>query len=287
MQRQLKRFLRGIAPVFLKRAVKNHLQARLHDGQLYNIRLEPAGAALRCVMGPQWSFLAPEQARDDLTYHTKTREGLAELSGIARVAEKGGTLFDIGAHAGLISVLFGTAAPSNRVFSFEPSPLAEERLKVIRGLNGLEERMTIEQVAIGAEKATLDMLLDPAGGFVQTQRFRHSMQAESQSIRVKTETIGDAADRLGVIPDCVKIDIEGYEDEAIRGARDFLAAHQPTLLLELHLNYLEEKGSSARAVVEDLSACGYSFQSYGGQSLRPVQLYDSPLQSVRFLARAA
>ena len=286
MQRLFKRFLRGITPDFLKQAVKNRLQSRLNGGELHDIHLEPADGALRCVMGPQWFFLAPVQARDDLVYHT-TREGRAELSGIARVAEKGGTLFDIGAHAGLISVLFGSAGPTNRVFSFEPSPLAQERLREIRRLNGLEDRMTIEQVAIGAEKATLDMLLDPAGGFVQTQRFRHTMQAQPESIRVKTETIGDAADRLGVIPNCVKIDIEGYEDEAIRGARDFLAAHRPTLLLELHLNYLEEKGSSARAVVDTLSACGYSFQSYGGQPLRPAQLYDSPLQSVRFLARAA
>jgi FkbM family methyltransferase len=287
MQRLLKRFLREITPGFIKQAIKNRLQGRLSDGELRDVRLEPAGAALRCVMGPQWSFLVPEQARDDLVYHTTTPEGLAELSGIARVAEKGGTLFDIGAHAGLISALFCTARPSNRVFSFEPSPLSQERLKAIRRLNGLEDRMTIEQVAIGGEKAALDMLLDPAGGFVQTQRFRHSMQAQPQAIRVEVETIGDAAGRLGVIPDCVKIDIEGYEDEAIRGARDFLAVHRPTLLLELHLNYLEEKGSSARAVVDTLSACGYSFQSYGGQSLRPGQLYDSPLQSVRFLARAA
>ena len=287
MQRTLKRYLRGVVPGFIKQAIKHRLEHRLSDGEMRDIRLETAGSAIRCVMGPGWSFFAPAQAREDLVYHTTTTQGRSELSGIARVAEAGGTLFDIGAHAGLISVLFCTAKPSNRTYSFEPSPLSQERLKEIRVLNGLEDRMIVEPVAIGQAKATMEMLIDPVGGFVQTQRFAHSMLAAPQSIQVAVETIGDAAGRLGVVPDCIKIDIEGYEYEAILGARDFLAKHRPVLLLELHLNYLEEKNASAESLLQALSDCGYAFSTYGGTPLRPAEIYNSPLQGIRFMARAA
>jgi FkbM family methyltransferase len=287
MQRVLKRCLRGVAPGFLKRAIKRRLESRMDDGELREIRLEPAGSAIRCVMGPGWSFLAPEQARADLAYHTNTPQGRAELSGIARIAETTGTLFDIGAHAGLISALFCTAKPANRVFSFEPSPLSQQRLKEIRALNGLADRMAIEPMAIGHARTTMEMLLDPISGFVQGQRFAHSMLAAPEAIQVQVETIGDAAARLRVIPDCLKIDIEGFEYEAILGARDFLARHRPVLLLELHLNYLEEKKASAAAIMEALEGCGYSFFTYGGTALPASDIYDSPLSGLHFLARVA
>ncbi len=285
MQRSFKRSFRHAVPGFLKRAIKRRLQRRLSDGEVRDVQLKPAGDAIRCVMGEGWSFLVPERARDDLLYHTATREGLAELSGLARVAEAGGIVFDVGAHAGLISVLFGTADARNRVFSFEPSPIGQERLRKICALNGLEERMTIEPMAIGRARAKVEMLLDPAGGFVQERRFAHSMLAEPQRIDVAVENLGDAAARLNVIPDCIKIDIEGYEDEAIFGAHDFLARHRPLLLIELHLNYLEEKKVSAQSIVEALSRCGYTFATYGGTALRPEQIYSSPLPGIRFMAQ--
>jgi hypothetical protein len=130
------------------------------------------------------------------------------------------------------------------------------------------------------------MLLDPAGGFIQERRFAHSMLAEPQPIQVTVENLADAAARLDAIPDCIMIDIEGYEDEAIFGAVDFLDQHRPLLLLELHLNYLEEKKVSAQSVVDALSGCGYTFATYGGTPLQPEQIYGSPLQGIRFMARA-
>jgi hypothetical protein len=66
---------------------------------------------------------------------------------------------------------------------------------------------------------------------------------------------------------------------------EFLARHKPTMCLELHLNYLEERNLSARAVVEMLESCGYRFYSYGGARLNRQELYDSPLAGIHVVAR--
>ena len=60
-------------------------------------------------------------------------------------------------------------------------------------------------------------------------------------------------------------------------ARNFLTAHRPTLFLELHLNYLEQRKLSAKSVVDLLRQCGYSFFTYRGAALAAEEVYGIPL----------
>ncbi len=265
--------------------IRDRIEQQLNSGPVLEVKVERGESTMHCDIAGQYSFLAPLECHIELDFHTHTPEGRAELSGIASAGLRGGTLFDIGAHAGVISALFCAARPENKVYSFEPSPLSQKRLEAMRDLNRFGERMIIEPVAVGREKATLDMLVDPGGGYVQIQRFEHSMWDEPQQIKVPVESIPDIVARLGVIPDFIKLDIESFEYEAIDGARAFLARHRPELFMELHLNYLEERKLSPKKLVTMLTDCGYSFFTYGGMSLKPSDLYDSPLQGIRFVAR--
>jgi FkbM family methyltransferase len=194
-------------------------------------------------------------------------------------------LFDVGAHSGVVSALFCAANAHNRVFSFEPSPILAERLSEIRELNRFGDRMHIEQIGIGDATKTVEMLLDPVGGFVQVQRFAHTMWGTPHPVPVKIERLSDAAARLGVVPNFLKLDVEGYEQEVVAGALEFLAEHKPVIFFELHLNYLDQRNLSARVVVEMLGRCGYRFYTCGGALLKAKQLYDSPLPSVHVVAR--
>ena len=160
-----------------------------------------------------------------------------------------------------------------------------ERLVAIRELNQFGDRMRIEQIGIGEETKTMEMILDPAGGFIQSQHFEHTMWAAPQSVQVRMETIHDAASRLNVIPQFVKIDIEGYEFEAIKGSIEFLARHKPAIFLELHLNYLEQRNLSPKLLVDMLLECGYGLHTSTGTSLKPAAVYDSPLPIVHVVAQ--
>jgi len=286
MLRLLKRWLAPWLPYSWREWLKRRLENRISGGPLCQIEVTTEPDAVRCTFDREWSFRAPLDCAYDFSFLTDSRFLQAEFSGLARGARQGGVLFDIGAYAGIVSALFCAARPHNRAFSFEPSPLSQARVQAIRALNGFQDRMQLEPVAIGREKATLEMLVDPAGGMMQVQRFKHSMWAEPQVIQVAVETIPGASARLGVVPDFIKLDIEGYEYEAIDGAVDFLREHRPLIFLELHLNYLDERGLSARHVVEQLAGCGYRFTTSGGEPLSPRAVYGSPLQNIRLLARA-
>lgn len=296
MRRFLKRHFARLTPGFVRASVKARAEAMFNTRTNASFMISETDSALRCkvdllkhglqVVSDSFCFLAPLGCKDQLVHFTAKREERPEFETLARAARnEGGVLFDIGAHSGVVSALFCAGKPENRVFSFEPSPILAQRLSTIRELNGLGARMQVEQIGIGDATKTIDMLLDPVGGFVQVQRFAHTMWGTPQSIPVKIERIPDAAARLGVGPQFIKLDVEGYEYEAIAGALEFLARHKPVIFLELHLNYLDQRNLSARVVVEMLGQCGYRFYTCGGAPLKAKQLYDSPLPSVHVVAR--
>ena len=285
MKRFLKTHLNRFLPSAVRRSIKQRMAAKFVTDVASKIEVEQTSAALKCRIEDDISFLAPLNCTHDLAYFTNTSEGRAEFDSIARTSRVGGFLFDIGAHSGLVSALFCSANPKNSVASFEPSPLLAERLLAIRDLNRFGDRMRIEQCGIGEQAGLVEMAIDPVGGFVQTQRFDHSMWGKPRPIKVKIESIASAAARLNVVPQFLKIDIEGYEFEAIKGSLDFITRHRPTIFLEVHLNYLEARGLSPESLITMLLDAGYGFCTSGGAGLKPSDVYDSPLPIVRVIAQ--
>ena len=288
MKRFLKKRFSRFIPGAVRTSIKRRFSRKFIELGNTQVSVEEQSSLLKCtidVSGSSRSFLAPLNWKSDLANLIGTPEGRVELQSVIRAAESGGSFFDIGAHSGLFSAVFCVANSNNKVVSFEPSPVLAERLGAIRELNRFGERMLIEQIGIADQNGSVKMLLDPAGGFVQAQRFDHTMWASPEVIDVRIETIEHASSRLGLIPQFIKLDIESYELEAIKGAREFLSRHKPVIFLELHLNYLEQRNMSAKTVVEMLQQCGYDFYTSGGTRLKPREVFDSPLPNLHAIVR--
>jgi FkbM family methyltransferase len=288
MMRFLKKRFSRFVPGAMRTSIKRRFGRKFVELGDTQMSVEEQPSALKCtidVSGSSRIFLAPLDCKNGLANLIGTPEGRVELESVFRAAENGGSFFDIGAHSGLFSAVFCVANSNIKVVSFEPSPILAERLAAIRELNQFGERMRVEQIGIADENSSVKMLLDPAGGFVQAQRFDHTMWASPQVIDVRMETIEHAASRVGLIPQFIKLDIESYEFEAIKGSREFLSRYKPTIFLELHLNYLEQRKLSARSVLEMLQQCGYAFYTSRDAPLKPREVFDSPLPNLHVVVR--
>jgi FkbM family methyltransferase len=137
------------------------------------------------------------------------------------VVPKGGVVWDVGANVGFYSLL--AARKAARVIAFEPLPENLSYLRQHVELNGLQERVQIFPVAASDH--------DGSGLFsvVPGNRSEGSLRPYGK-LRVQTMRL----DSVGLVPDLIKIDVEGNEYEVLRGALDTLRAHNPAILVALH-----------------------------------------------------
>ncbi len=279
------RVLRRWAGALLPEVVKAPFR-----GRLYGFR--PPRAAMRaefrerdgmCVVTIDGTLelRAPLAVAPDLRFHLLANgESMDEIANLLQVArDPGGLLFDVGGHISLLAHLFCLASPRNRAVSYEPSPSLRRLAEQMRALNGLDDRLTLSASAIGDRAQRLDGYVDANGLIAFGDR-----PATAAAVPVQFTTIDAECDRLGESPGVVKIDIEGFEDRALAGAERLLGAHPPILLLELHLDLLERRGASARALVEGLSRHGYRFRTTAGRDLSPRGVHGSPAAVIRFMA---
>jgi FkbM family methyltransferase len=227
------------------------------------INIVPAetGGLLTIEGGP--SIAIPAQCLPDVQQHFATREATAELGSFMRDARNPGCLFDVGANNGLFSVAYCLAHRSNTAVAFEPSQPLVARIQQMALLNGVEGRLQVIAKALAESPGERQLMVATRGAFVQVAQFAGTAQNEWHSLPIETTTLDLEAAR--VQPTVLKIDVEGYEWEVVRGGAALIANIRPTIFLEVHMNYLEQRGISPLQVIRPIAASGYQFTDLSGR----------------------
>ena len=145
-------------------------------------------------------------------------------------------VYDVGAYHGILTLFF--ASRCSRVISYEPNDANHARLIENIRLNNLTN-VQVRKVGVGAQPGSGTLHYSPqmaGGGTLDPD----AMAAISQAIQITTLDHDIAASTLPA-PDLIKIDIEGWELEALQGARATIDAHHPALFLEMHGETMREK----------------------------------------------
>jgi FkbM family methyltransferase len=183
---------------------------------------------------------------------------------VERYLQPGMVMLDIGAHHGLYSMIAaGRVGPMGKVISFEPSPRERERLQRHRAANRFDQ-ITIESVALGAApgKAVLYAQRRRGSGF-NSLRPAAALRSGTIEIEVDVETLDDYLRRAQIHQvDLVKLDVEGGELDALKGATHLLSSeNRPLLLAEVEDERTEPWGYKAVEIVRLLEAEGYVWLS--------------------------
>jgi FkbM family methyltransferase len=175
--------------------------------------------------------------------------------------QRGDLVFDIGAHVGDRIAAFRRLGA--RVVAAEPQPAL---VKVLRWL--YRRDVTIEPVAVGAHEGTVDLKLNVANptvstasdAFVDAARDAEGWkeQAWTRTVSVPVTTLDALIARHGM-PAFIKIDVEGFEADALAGLS------QPVKALSFEFTTIQR--DVAAACIARCAALGFTrFNAALGES---------------------
>lgn len=189
------------------------------------------------------------------------REGRYEpdlLETVLRSLRPGDVFVDVGANEGYFTVVASRQVGANgRVLAIEP----QERLQEVIARNcALNDCKNVTKVAAAVSdregEASIYLTPDVNNSASSLQRpTRYGLPQQT----VASRTLESLLDENGVTRcQLMKIDVEGWEYEAVLGSRNLFASGRvEAVALELHPHLLAARNLRAEEITEFLSQCGY------------------------------
>jgi FkbM family methyltransferase len=257
--RDLQRVARGVAPV-LRRVRSVPGARRLSDGaQRY---------FASAFAGPEgWTWVEGFEGRYRLRVHPTHHIGgtifwhgahsLNELAVVRQRMGPGKVFVDGGAHLGHFSIV--AAGRGAKVLAVEPVEAVRRQLEANVAANRPLD-VTVSPCALHERALMLPLFVDP--------RRPDDPVATCKAAYARTEALGEVQalpldallEQVGLRHvDMLKLDLEGAELFALRGAHRTLERSRPELILELSEPLFEQAGYRATDVLDLLDVHGYDF----------------------------
>jgi FkbM family methyltransferase len=155
-----------------------------------------------------------------------------KISGvIKRIVRPGDRVLDIGANIGVVTLhLAKLVGKTGMVHSFEPNPnIADLLLRSVE--RNRMDNVHVHRCALGAEEGVLTLSF-PArnAGQATINKARAGEAWESVQVQVRTLSALAQEFEIGKVR-LVKMDVEGFEPEVLRGARGWLSDHPPDAMI--------------------------------------------------------
>lgn len=170
-------------------------------------------------------------------------------------------VFDIGAHGGHFSQLFSRLAPRGRVYAVEPSAYARSILEpTLRWARCANVQVMPVGLSDAPGRAVLQTPIKRRGDFGfglahlgEDVSGRECVAHEVELTTLDALVAGLGLDRL----DLIKIDIEGWELNAMRGGRASLERFGPPVYMEVNHDHLARAGAAPVQIWAFMATLGY------------------------------
>lgn len=168
-----------------------------------------------------------------------------------RYLKPGDVFLDIGANIGYFTRLVSNiVGKEGVVHAFEPMPSA---LCLLKKNTETLKNVVLHEIALSDQQGTSSFSVRKYG---DTSSLGRDPTA-AQVIRVEIDTIDNVFKETDRI-DMIKIDVEGFEYEVLKGAIKTIRSKRPLLYFEYIDRYAEEKGITLKDFSKLLKPLGYS-----------------------------
>ena len=215
------------------------------------------------------------RAFGEVRYQRMLRRSLSpELAAALELLEPGSTVIDVGAAKGGYAFAFAKAVgPTGKVIACEPNPASFHELEQCTWSMPVNARQT----GVGAQpgESTLHVPRSSSAGVdAGLGTFTGAFDESDLVVDVPVTTVDLISAPLERL-DLIKIDVEGWELEVLRGARETVERFKPTLVVECERRHLNKIGESEHAFFGWASTHGYSIETIGHPDLTAFAAFDA------------
>lgn len=199
-----------------------------------------------------------------LRLHRLGRMGRGEHAALSRIVRPGMTVLDVGGNLGLYTLLISRlVGPTGRVVTFEPDPDLHGLLRRNCALNGCSN-VESHNLALGSRRDRLilrRMILNSGDNTLGTGGsglFRREIAIDVVALDEHLP---------GLRPDLIKIDVQGWELEVLRGMERTLAAcPDAAIYLEYWPEGFRRAGYTSADLIRFLRERGYQIHHAGDET---------------------
>ena len=205
--------------------------------------------------------------RAKLTYIAHVVKGVAKQHHVwmnyllRKFVKSDSVILDIGGHSGQYAKLFARLAPQGKVYSFEPGSYPRSILELSLRLNRFQNVEVVGK-GLGAEPGTLSLVTPLKNNGVYRFGLAHiggqEKGASTAIEEVSMISIDQFANDVGLKGlDFIKVDVEGWEAQILKGGSETIRRFCPTMLVELVATQLLRTGDDLEAIWAMLLSWGY------------------------------
>ena len=178
-----------------------------------------------------------------------------------KIIKKDGIILDIGANIGITAAPLGKSFPKSKIHAYEPIP--ENFSTLVKVVNYLKiPNIKFFNMALGSEEGSLKMIMPIRGNSkMQGLSKAHKPGSNEEGVlyEVPLKTLDELyPDQTGIT--AIKIDVENFEFEVLRGGKKLLERNMPMIYCELWDN------ENRTNVFDLLTSLGYKTYIYTGES---------------------
>ena len=148
----------------------------------------------------------------------------------------GSTVIDVGANIGVTTAMMAKIIPGARIIAIEPGPFALECLRETMTANKITE-VTALDVCI-SDHCAPSIKLHESGGNLSASHIiaaDHPTIGSESGTSVKVKTLDSVVDELALDRvDFVKIDVEGFEIDVLKGMSRIASRFAPLIFMEFN-----------------------------------------------------
>ncbi len=188
----------------------------------------------------------------------------AEIAFLKKFLSKGNIFFDIGANIGLFSLYAANiVGDEGKVHGFEPTPTTFSRLKENVDLNSYTNVIS-KNIGLSNLNQTLQFHISTNGYDAWNSFANLNELVNSETIQIPTITLDQyIVDNQIKHIDLMKIDVEGWELNVLKGATKLLTSSDaPTLLVEFTETNAFAAGYYCGELFDYVQSFGYKWYSY-------------------------